>query len=190
MKESIAKLDDSVKSMILTHSCQNRHAGSYCGVENILEQVEETPLWQGATKGRFYASRSFVIGSKVFWGIFAAVVVAFHAVSFANSVDLYNDSIYTLKATIYDANGSLLGEFILNPRDASQWSDNQLNFGSENSAFSQTPYTVNWTCMGGSPSGMCCDVAAGALVTALSCGGIQQCQQQQQVPQLQQPSGY
>ncbi len=93
---------------------------------------------------------------------------------FADSISLFNDSQYTLKAIIYDANGTLMGEFILNPRDASQWSNDQ-NFGSEMSYTSQSPYTVNWLCMGGSGYGSCNNVAAGSTVTAQGCGGVQEC---------------
>ncbi len=99
---------------------------------------------------------------------------------FANSVSLVNDSPYILTATIYDANGQLLGEFVLNPRDAAQWSDDYENFGTESADASQIPYTVNWTCANGGSYGSCQNVAAGAVVTAQSCGGDQECPQQQQ----------
>lgn len=102
--------------------------------------------------------------------------------SWANSVTLMNDSTYTLKANIYDANGTLLGEFVLNPANATLWSDDDENFGTESNYAAQIPYTVNWFCMNGSPYGSCNDVAAGAVVTAQSCGGSQECQQQQQSP--------
>jgi hypothetical protein len=98
----------------------------------------------------------------------------------ANSVTLMNDSTYTLKANIYDANATLLGEFVLNPGNATLWSDDDENFGTESNYAAQIPYTVNWFCMNGSPYGVCNDVAAGAVVTAQSCGGSQECQQQQQ----------
>lgn len=101
-------------------------------------------------------------------------------VSWANSVTLMNNSTYTLQAAIYDANGTLLGQFVLNPSDATLWSDDDENFGTESAYASQIPYTVNWTCMNGSPYGVCNDVAAGDVVTAQSCGGVQECQQQQQ----------
>lgn len=106
-------------------------------------------------------------------------MILFQSFSFANSVKLFNDSVYTLKATMYDAGGKVLGQFILNPRDATEWSDDQMNFGSQMQDASQTPYTVSWFCMAGSPYGSCNNVAAGAVVTAQSCGGVQQCPQQQ-----------
>ena len=109
----------------------------------------------------------FAIGFMFMWGA-----------GWANSVTLMNDSSYMLRATIYDANGTLLGEFILNPRDATLWSDDDEDFGSETFYAAQLPYTVQWFCMNGSPYGSCNNVSAGAVVTAQSCGGAQECQEQ------------
>jgi len=114
--------------------------------------------------------------------LLATILCCVQSMCWANSVSLFNDSDYTLRTTIYDANGTLLGEFVLNPRDASDWSDDDMNFGTEMQYISQLPYTVNWYCMGGSPYGVCTNVASGALVTAQSCGGTQECQQQQPPP--------
>ncbi len=107
---------------------------------------------------------------------------------FADSVKLLNDSAYTLKAIIYDANGTLLGEFILNPRDASEWSNDFQNFGTGGVPEPQLPYTVNWSCMSGGAYGFCNNVAGGSLVTAQGCGGAQQCASPQEAsPTPQQP---
>ena len=92
----------------------------------------------------------------------------------ADSINLFNDSEFTLKAQIYDASSALMGEFTLNPRDASQWSNDQ-NFGAEMSSSSKSPYVVNWICMSGGSYGSCNNVAAGSTVTAQGCGGDQQC---------------
>lgn len=104
------------------------------------------------------------------------------AAAWANSVTLLNNTPYTLKAMIYGADGTLLGEFILNPQDATQWSDNYQNFGPGNQSSSLVPYTVNWYCMAGGSYGSCTNVAAGSTVTAQSCGGAQECPQQQVQP--------
>jgi hypothetical protein len=114
--------------------------------------------------------------------LLTTILVLAQGVCVANSVTLMNDTGYTLNATIHDANGTLLGEFVLNPRDAMDWSDDDQNFGTESNYASQVPYTVNWSCMSGNPYGTCNNVAAGAVVTAQSCGGAQQCQQQQNSP--------
>ena len=119
---------------------------------------------------------------KTFWGILIAALSFGQIVSWANSVTLLNDTPYTLQATIYDANGTMLGQFTLNPRDATLWSDSYENFGTENQYASQVPYTVNWSCMNGGAYGICNNVAAGSTVTAQSCGGNQECPQQQVAP--------
>jgi hypothetical protein len=119
---------------------------------------------------------------KKFWEFLAAIVIFGQGISWANSVTLLNDTPYRLQATIYDASGTLLGEFTLNPRDATLWSDDYENFGTESQYASQIPYTVNWYCMNGGSYGSCDNVAAGATVTAQSCGGAQECPQQQLQP--------
>ena|ERR1700719_2428464 len=111
--------------------------------------------------------------------LFALLFLVASSISWANSVTLMNNSTYTLRASIYDATGTLLGEFVLNPNDATLWSDDEYNWGTENSDAPQVPYSVNWMCMNGSPYGTCEDVAAGSVVTSQSCGGAQECQQQQ-----------
>ena len=61
--EPVAKLPAREKSMILTNPYQNPHAGSAGGGDDILEKVDEPPLGQGASKGRFCAAGSFATGS-------------------------------------------------------------------------------------------------------------------------------
>ncbi len=94
---------------------------------------------------------------------------------YANSLALVNDSNFTLRAVILGADGTQLGEFVLNPRDATDWSDDYLEFGAESTDSSQLPFTVNWYCMAGAPFGVCNQVGTGSVVTALSCGGVQEC---------------
>jgi hypothetical protein len=116
------------------------------------------------------------------WKVLIAVLICLQAAAWSNSVTLLNDTPYTLQATIYDANGTLLGEFTINSREATLWSDDYENFGMESQYASQVPYTVNWYCMNGNAYGTCEDVAAGATVTAQSCGGDQECPEQQMQP--------
>jgi len=116
------------------------------------------------------------------WLYFLSVLCLAQIASWANSVTLLNDTSYTLQASIYDATGASLGQFTLNPRDATLWSDSEGDFGVESQYASQTPYTVYWYCMSGGEYGTCDNVAAGAVVTAQSCGGDQECPQQQLQP--------
>ncbi len=115
---------------------------------------------------------------KKYWGMMIVILIVACNVCCANSVSLINDSPYTLKAALYDANGALLGEFVLNPRDATMWNDNYENAGPGNQYIAQVPYTVNWYCMNGGAYGTCENVAAGSTVTAQGCGGDQECPNQ------------
>jgi hypothetical protein len=119
---------------------------------------------------------------KVYLGIlFTFIFILIFKMSWADSITLMNNSTYTLQATIYDANGKLLGQFVLNPNNATLWSSNyDENWGAEDQYIGQTPYTVSWACMNGSFYGTCNNVAAGSVVTAQSCGGAQECEQQQE----------
>ena len=118
---------------------------------------------------------------KKIWGFLLVLgVLCLQNVGFANSVNLFNDSPTALRAVICAADGSQLGEFVLNSRDATEWSDDYENAGVESSSASQVPYTVYWYCMGGAAYGTCNDVSAGAVVTAQSCQGAQECSQSSQ----------
>lgn len=92
----------------------------------------------------------------------------------SNSVNLFNNTDNKLKAVIISANGEVLDEVILNARDASTWADDMYQFG-YNPANAQTPYTVNWYCMGGQSFGTCEDVSSGSIVLAQNCSGSQEC---------------
>lgn len=124
----------------------------------------------------------FLRHSPVYKYILTAFFIIVSQISWAGSVTLMNNSTYTLQAVVYDSTGKLLGQFVVNPGEATQWSDNfeNFNFGMENSYQSVPPYTVNWFCMSGNPFGSCTYVAAGAVVTSQSCGGNQECREQQQ----------
>jgi hypothetical protein len=90
-------------------------------------------------------------------------------VGWCNSVNLFNNTDFRLKAVVISADGTVLDEVILNSRDASTWADDFYQFGSD-PKMSRTPYTVNWYCMSGKPFGTCTDVASGSVVLAQNCG--------------------
>ena len=95
---------------------------------------------------------------------------------FCNSVNLFNNTDFKLKAVLIAADGTILDEVFLDSRDASTWADDFYQFGSSPSS-SRTPYVVNWYCMGGQPFGTCTDVSAGSIVLAQNCNGEQSCPQ-------------
>lgn len=94
--------------------------------------------------------------------------------AWANSVNLFNNTDYKLRAVVLAADGTVLDEVILNSRDASTWADDFYQFG-YNPASANTPYTVNWYCMNGQPFAACTDVSAGSVVLAQNCTGAQEC---------------
>ena len=93
-----------------------------------------------------------------------------------DSIRLFNDSPYSLKAVIYGVDGTMAGEVVLNARDASVWTNEYNEFGTDNDmAPSEAPYTVNWYCMNGDAYGVCDNIGAGATVLAQGCQGAQEC---------------
>lgn len=100
------------------------------------------------------------------------------SVCWANSVTLFNDSIYSLKANLYAYDGRLLGQYVLTPRDSAEWNNEYTGMGTPEYNESETPYTVNWYCLSGTPYSSCSDVAAGSVVTAQSCTGPKECSEQ------------
>ena len=101
---------------------------------------------------------------------------------FCNSVNLFNNTGYKLKAVIFSADGIFLDEVILDSRDASTWADDFYQFGSSPSSV-KTPYTVNWYCMGGKSFGVCTDVSPGSVVLAQNCSGLKECDQEERALQ-------
>lgn len=110
----------------------------------------------------------------ILWGSFLA----------ANSVTLVNSSPFPLNATIYAADGTILGQYSLKPQDQKEWSnDNSL----VNPTESQTPYTVIWTCATGGNYSVCSNVGPGAEVFSSSCAGPLVCPPKKQQPNASQP---
>ncbi len=97
-------------------------------------------------------------------------------VGWTNSINLFNNSDNRLQAVILSADGKVLSEIVLNPRDAMTWSDSSDDFGLEtNQSSGNVSYTVNWYCMAGQLFGTCDNVMPGSVVLSMSCQGDQQC---------------
>ena len=75
------------------------------------------------------------------------------------------------------ADGTYLGEVVLNPQHSNTWTDDYGRTGSgfKNSTKSQTPYTVMWYCLDGNVFAVCNGASTGATVTASSCDGPKLC---------------
>jgi hypothetical protein len=101
----------------------------------------------------------------------------------ANSVMLYNNSAYDLRAVIRGSDGSFLGEVIVPSQKEITWTDSYGQYGMYGGSSSnpnknyqsRTPYTVLWYCQDGTDYGVCDNVATGGLVIAQNCPGTRQC---------------
>ena len=91
----------------------------------------------------------------------------------AGTVRLVNDSIFKLRAVIRAADGTYLGEVIINPLQTMSWNDYWGGIGYYNQ--SRTPYTVIWYCLDGGDFSICTGVSTGSTVTCNSCDGTRSC---------------
>lgn len=116
------------------------------------------------------------------WKFFFLFFLMVASQVWAGAVRLVNDTAYKLRAVIRAADGTYLGEVIVNPQQTMQWNDYWGGIGYYNQ--SQTPYTVVWFCVDGGDFSICNSVASGATITAFSCDGTRSCrpQKKQQNP--------
>ena len=96
----------------------------------------------------------------------------------AGTVRLANDTSVKLRAVIRGADGSYLGEVIVNPQQTMSWNDYWGGVGTYNQ--SRTPYTVIWYCTDGGDFSVCDQVPTGATVTAFNCNGAHACRPKKQ----------
>jgi hypothetical protein len=115
--------------------------------------------------------RKCEIMSRIFFFLFFASTL------FSESVRLYNDSPYQLRAVVRGADGSYLGELVLAPNTYNSWTDSNTQFGiyDRQRQESATPYTVMWYCMDGGDYSICTNVPNGSLVSAQTCDGAREC---------------
>ena len=105
--------------------------------------------------------------------------------AYATSMTIVNDSPYVLTARVMSANGEEVGRLTLNPQHQAKWQSYNL----KGSRFSETPYTVAFTCPNGDEYGIVTYAQPGAYITARSSNGDQICKpprKEQQQPQQQQ----
>jgi hypothetical protein len=99
--------------------------------------------------------------------------------AYDNSLTLFNNSPFTLTATVIAADGTNLGQFTINPQNGAQWTDQYEMAGtSANPNASQTPYTIIWYCPEGTEYGINTQQSPGAYVTSGSAQGNLSCKLQ------------
>jgi hypothetical protein len=115
----------------------------------------------------------------------------------ASSVRLINNSPYDLRSVIRGADGSYLGEVVVQSQKETVWTDTYGNYGTygganssaNQSSRSKTPYTVLWYCMDGADYAVCDTVSTGAVVTAQGCMGARMCKPKKKENYPSQPQG-
>lgn len=99
----------------------------------------------------------------------------------AGSLMIINDSPYPLQATIFAGDGTRLGTMTLAARHSMTWTDysvfNPGGQGLEQNTYSQTPYSVMWTCVTGQGFSVCENLSPGSMVTARGGAGPCSCPQ-------------
>lgn len=116
-----------------------------------------------------------------------ALVFSFLAITLdllASSVTLINDSAHRLRAVVRGADGTFLGELVIEPHQSQTWQDSYGRSSTVNQPmYSQTPYTVHWYCMGGDEYAVRWGVSTGSQVAAQNCDGKKSCQPPKQEQQ-------
>jgi hypothetical protein len=109
--------------------------------------------------------------------LFLTLFIAALSTLSSESVKLFNDSPYQLRAVVRGGDGSYLGELVIASNTFNSWTDSNTQFGiyDRQRRESVTPYTVMWYCMDGSDFSICTNVPNGGLVTAQTCDGAREC---------------
>lgn len=106
------------------------------------------------------------------FSFFLAALLLCKALLFASSVVIYNDSPFPLHAEIVSADGVSRGKVQVAPQQQITWRDTT----GYQAVWSQTPYTVIFTCASGKVYGVYSGVSAGALATPQSSTGDRYCE--------------
>jgi hypothetical protein len=90
---------------------------------------------------------------------------------FAARIDIYNDSTYTLEATIYSAKHAELASMTVTPRHTIKWQDSLFDARD----YSKGPFYVVFTCPNGDFFGKSHRVGENATVQAMRSSGPKNC---------------
>lgn len=107
----------------------------------------------------------------------------------AVTLNLLNDSPFTLTAVVQGADGTFLGQTEYAPGEQRTFVTTLKPTGMQTPGYydvAKTPYIVVWKCANGGFYSVCTQVAAGALVSANTCpSGTYFCQPKEQKPKAQ-----
>jgi hypothetical protein len=120
-------------------------------------------------------------GNILFFG-FCFTVLSFSL--YSATVRLQNESLYSLTAKIYGADGSLIGEALIPKQETVVWSDVEGMREAKKKApsRSKTPFRVHWYCMGGELFCLSEQVMNGSFVSTSQGIGGKTCSQETKEP--------
>jgi hypothetical protein len=121
---------------------------------------------------------------------YVLILLAFTGTVWSASIRLMNDSSFKLRAVVRSADGTLLGEMMINAGQSMNWNEplGTKGYGMDKATKSQTPYSVAWYCLDGGDFAFCLNAPSGGTVAVNSCDGLRTCkaakpnQNQQQPP--------
>ena len=102
-------------------------------------------------------------------------MVAFSFITSVHAIRLHNDAPFELIAVVEAANGTFLGQAVLQPGEEKDITEQELELPASPSG-SMTPYTVIWECPYGGYYSTCMEVPSGGTVIASKCPGAHYCQ--------------
>lgn len=106
---------------------------------------------------------------------FATVALLFMTFCYSASLQLSNDSMFTLDAVIIDANGKVIGKTTVEPHTFIIWESDQ-KFDLQYANKSSVPYTVIWYChQSGKEYGLWTGASPGSRITAQLSDGPKIC---------------
>lgn len=94
--------------------------------------------------------------------------------AYGASVTIYNDSPFTLTATIFSNDGLNCGGLTITPSHQMQWVSSYQNIDNDRNIM--TPLTVLLTCPNGTSFGTWLQVPTGATINAMGSNGAHHCE--------------
>ena len=93
----------------------------------------------------------------------------------ATSLRLQNETHHSLQATVRGADGSILGEVMVEPQETVVWSDEATARSFRPPSKSMSPFSVYWSCADGETYCISDHATAGALIKTSQCVGKKAC---------------
>ncbi len=98
----------------------------------------------------------------------------------AASLQLQNETHHPLRAVILGADGSRLGEVVVQAQKTIRWNSTPIDTPPQGPSKSITPMTVQWFCEDGEVYCVSSDATGGALIRTSLCDGKKVCKEKKE----------